>query len=79
MYSETNCSGTFLFHAIFIRITDQHYLMKDIMGGNFHAPIDLAFKRVLENGCGAGDWTVVSVLLLLSFPCCTGMNGGGCP
>ncbi|KAG0320340.1 hypothetical protein BGZ97_000259 [Linnemannia gamsii] len=39
------------------RITDQHYLMKDIMGGNFHAPIDLAFKRVLENGCGAGDWT----------------------
>lgn len=34
--------------------------MKDIMGGNFHAPIDLAFKRVLENGCGAGDWTVVS-------------------
>ncbi|KAF9147194.1 hypothetical protein BG015_011208 [Linnemannia schmuckeri] len=40
------------------RITDQHYLMKDIMGGNFHAPIDLAFKRVLENGCGAGDWTV---------------------
>ncbi|KAF9900992.1 hypothetical protein EC991_006634 [Linnemannia zychae] len=40
------------------RITDQHYLMKDIMGGNFHAPIDLAFKRVLENGCGAGDWTL---------------------
>ncbi|KAF9922736.1 hypothetical protein FBU30_007133 [Linnemannia zychae] len=40
------------------RITDQHYLMKDVMGGNFHVPIDLAFKRVLENGCGAGDWTL---------------------
>ncbi|KAG0202442.1 hypothetical protein BGX33_009704 [Mortierella sp. NVP41] len=40
------------------RITDQHYLMKDIMGGNFHAPTDLAFKRVLENACGAGDWTL---------------------
>lgn len=67
--SETNCSSTSTvsFHAIFIRITDQHYLMKDIMGGNFHAPIDLAFKRVLENGCGAGDWTVVSVFLLFLY------------
>ncbi|KAG0208505.1 hypothetical protein BGX28_000559 [Mortierella sp. GBA30] len=40
------------------RITEQHYLYKDVMGGNYHAPIDLAFKRVLENGCGAGDWTL---------------------
>ncbi|KAI8604531.1 hypothetical protein EDD21DRAFT_210132 [Dissophora ornata] len=32
--------------------------MKDVMGGNYHAPLDLAFKRVLENGCGAGDWTL---------------------
>ncbi|KAF9184669.1 hypothetical protein BGZ50_003536 [Haplosporangium sp. Z 11] len=40
------------------RITDQHYLMKDVMAGNYHVPIDLAFKRVLENGCGAGDWTL---------------------
>ncbi|KAI7822163.1 S-adenosyl-L-methionine-dependent methyltransferase [Gamsiella multidivaricata] len=40
------------------RVTDQHYLMKDVMGGNYHAPIDLTFKRVLENGCGAGDWTI---------------------
>ncbi|KAF9563270.1 hypothetical protein EC968_004967 [Mortierella alpina] len=40
------------------RITEQHYLYKDVMAGNYHAPIDLAFKRVLENGCGAGDWTL---------------------
>ncbi|KAG0257698.1 hypothetical protein BG011_003808 [Mortierella polycephala] len=40
------------------RITDQHYLMKDVMAGNYHVPIDLTFKRVLENGCGAGDWTL---------------------
>ncbi|KAI8349586.1 hypothetical protein B0O80DRAFT_417525 [Mortierella sp. GBAus27b] len=40
------------------RITDQHYLMKDVMGGNYHVPMDLTFKRVLENGCGAGDWTL---------------------
>ncbi|KAG0346478.1 hypothetical protein BG004_001645 [Podila humilis] len=40
------------------RITDQHYLMKDVFGGNYHAPIDLAFKRVFENACGAGDWTL---------------------
>lgn len=45
--------------------------MKDIMGGNFHAPIDLAFKRVLENGCGAGDWTVVSGCFFAFFTCCT--------
>jgi hypothetical protein len=48
------------------RITDQHYLMKDVMGGNYHVPMDLTFKRVLENGCGAGDWTLVSNLLF--FP-----------
>ncbi|KAG0093813.1 hypothetical protein BGZ93_008596 [Podila epicladia] len=40
------------------RITDQHYLMKDVFGGNYHAPMDLAFKRVFENGCGAGDWSL---------------------
>ncbi|KAI1308436.1 hypothetical protein EDD11_004287 [Mortierella claussenii] len=40
------------------RVTEQHYLMKDVMGGNYHAPLDLVFKRVLENGCGAGDWTL---------------------
>ncbi|KAF9960566.1 hypothetical protein BGZ70_008568 [Mortierella alpina] len=40
------------------RITEQHYLYKDVMAGNYHAPVDLAFKRVLENGCGAGDWTL---------------------
>ncbi|KAF9981849.1 hypothetical protein BGZ65_003508, partial [Modicella reniformis] len=40
------------------RITDQHYLMKDVMGGNYHVPMDLTFKCVLENGCGAGDWTL---------------------
>ncbi|KAF9351184.1 hypothetical protein BGX34_000743 [Mortierella sp. NVP85] len=40
------------------RVTDQHYLMKDVMGGNYHVPMDLTFKRVLENGCGAGDWTL---------------------
>lgn len=42
------------------RITDQHYLMKDVMGGNYHVPMDLTFKSVLESGCGAGDWTLVS-------------------
>ncbi|KAF9210310.1 hypothetical protein BGZ59_009611 [Podila verticillata] len=40
------------------RITDQHYLMKDVFGGNYHTPMDLAFKRVFENGCGAGDWSL---------------------
>ncbi|KAG0339074.1 hypothetical protein BG000_002923 [Podila horticola] len=40
------------------RITDQHYLMKDVFGGNYHAPMDLAFKRVFENACGAGDWSL---------------------
>ncbi|KAG0256019.1 hypothetical protein DFQ27_005963 [Actinomortierella ambigua] len=40
------------------RVAEQHFLMKDVMGGNSHVPIDLTFKRVLENGCGAGDWTL---------------------
>ncbi|KAF9580024.1 hypothetical protein BGW38_003491 [Lunasporangiospora selenospora] len=40
------------------RVTEQHYLMKDVMNGNYHVPMDLTFKRVLENGCGAGDWTL---------------------
>ncbi|KAF9174795.1 hypothetical protein BGX20_009709 [Mortierella sp. AD010] len=45
-------------NGYFDRITDQHFLMKDVMGGNYHIPMDLTFKRVLENGCGAGDWTL---------------------
>ncbi|KAF8979927.1 hypothetical protein BGZ46_004845 [Entomortierella lignicola] len=45
-------------NGYFDRITDQHFLMKDVMGGNYHVPMDLSFKLVLENGCGAGDWTL---------------------
>ncbi|KAF9977114.1 hypothetical protein BGZ73_006988 [Actinomortierella ambigua] len=40
------------------RVAEQHFLMKDVMGANYHVPMDLTFKRVLENGCGAGDWTL---------------------
>ncbi|KAF9110979.1 hypothetical protein BGX27_005554 [Mortierella sp. AM989] len=45
-------------NGYFDRVTDQHFLMKDVMGGNYHVPMDLTFKNVLENGCGAGDWTL---------------------
>lgn len=57
----------FYFRVLLDRITDQHYLMKDVFGGNYHAPMDLAFKRVFENGCGAGDWSLVSEFSIVFF------------
>lgn len=60
----------FSFRVLYDRITDQHFLMKDVFGGNYHAPMDLAFKRVFENGCGAGDWSLVSEFSIVFFvPC----------
>jgi hypothetical protein len=41
----------------------QHALWKYIGGGNSHAPLRYDIDRILDSGCGLGEWTMVSVLV----------------
>ncbi|KAG0316137.1 hypothetical protein BG000_004980, partial [Podila horticola] len=36
----------------------QHALWKYIGGGNFHAPLRYDIDRILDSGCGLGEWTM---------------------
>lgn len=38
----------------------QHALWKYIGGGNSHAPLRFDIDRILDSGCGLGEWTMVS-------------------
>lgn len=40
----------------------QHALWKYIGGGNSHAPLRFDIDRILDSGCGLGEWTMVSAL-----------------
>ncbi|KAF9579637.1 hypothetical protein BGW38_004030 [Lunasporangiospora selenospora] len=36
----------------------QHALWKYIGGGNSHAPLSFEIERILDSGCGLGEWTM---------------------
>ncbi|KAF9418763.1 hypothetical protein BGZ94_009609 [Podila epigama] len=40
----------------------QHALWKYIGGGNAHAPIRYDISRILDSGCGLGEWTMVRIV-----------------
>ncbi|OAQ30566.1 S-adenosyl-L-methionine-dependent methyltransferase [Linnemannia elongata AG-77] len=51
----------FLFYFIFlthISQKGQHALWKYIGGGNSHAPLRYDIDRILDSGCGLGEWTM---------------------
>lgn len=45
----------------------QHALWKYIGGGNSHAPLRYDIDRILDSGCGLGEWTMVSLFFVITL------------